>query len=419
MVSIDMLQGFFHEIHLLIHSHDFQHKYTLQKNAFSRKRKLTFACIISFLLSLPKKSLVTELDLLFEKMEYSDSPSKQAFSLARQKISYHAFEELFYQTTYLNKQTSSSEGWYGHRILAVDGTTLSVPSSPETIAEFGVKKWYSKQCVIPKVSVLYDITNDLIADVIFGEVRSDEREHASRLMDSPYLKSSFSNKSILLFDRGYPSRKIVQELHGKEMLYLMRCSTSFLACVNNAPLGDHIVIDNYKGIETTLRVIKFPLESGEIEMLITNILDSDRTMDDFKNLYFLRWGIETKYGELKNRLLIEKFCGKKPECIRQEFYAHLFMANIISFIKKQSDKAIKQEEKKKDLKRNYQTNRSYLAGLATRAILFLLLQKKTGLIVELLQKAYKKRSPLRPNRKCERSGAQYRKTFDMNLKTHL
>lgn len=38
------------------------------------------------------------------------------------------------------------------------------------------------------------------------------------------------------------------------------------------------------------------------------------------------------------------------------------------------------------------------------------------LIKDILEKFVKKRSPLPPNRKCERLGAQ---TFDMNLKKHL
>lgn len=46
-----------------------------------------------------------------------------------------------------------------------------------------------------------------------------------------------------------------------------------------------------------------------------------------------------------------------------------------------------------------------------------LVHRKTfGIIIE---KAAKKRSPLQPSRKSERSGDQYRRTFDMNLKTHL
>ena len=131
------------------------------------------------------------------------------------------------------------------------------------------------------------------------------------------------------------------------------------------------------------------------------------------------WGIETKYGELKNRLLIEKFCGKKPECIRQEFYAHLFMANIVSILKRKSDKKIRKETAERKRKRDYQTNRSFLCGLTVRAMFFLLLENTKGILAKIIEKAQKERSPLRPNRKCERSGAQYRKTFDMNLKKHL
>lgn len=368
------------------------------------------------MLSLPKKSLVTELDLLFEKLDSYNPQYKQAFSLARQKISYHAFKELFLKTTELSIAIPSPDLCHGHQVFAIDGTTLSVPATEETISEFGVKKRYSKSCIIPKVSMLYDVTNDLISDVILGNVRSGERAHAELLLDSPALESASCYRPILLFDRGYPSRKIIQALHQKDLLYLMRCSKSFLSCVNDEPLGESVVMDIHKRLEIPLKIIKFPLESGEIEMLVTNIFDPKLKISDFKELYFRRLGNETKYGELKNRLLIEKFCGKKPECIRQEFYAHLFMTNIVPILKKECDKKIRKETAERKRKRDYQMNRSFLCGLTVRAIFFLLQESLKGILDKVIEKAQKERSPLRPNKKCEYSGAQYRKTFDMNQK---
>ncbi|WP_460645273.1 hypothetical protein [Lacrimispora brassicae] len=62
---------------------------------------------------------------------------------------------------------------------------------------------------------------------------------------------------------------------------------SFL-CVNDASLGESVVMDIHKGLEIPLMIIKFPLESGEIEMLVTNIFDSKLKISDYKELYFRR-----------------------------------------------------------------------------------------------------------------------------------
>ena len=66
---------------------------------------------------------------------------------------------------------------------------------------------------------------------------------------------------------------------------------------------------------------------------MTNILSDKLFIEDFKKLYFMRWGIETKFGELKKRTLIEHFTSKKVNGIRQEFYAHLLLSNIASLLK--------------------------------------------------------------------------------------
>jgi hypothetical protein len=51
----------------------------------------------------------------------------------------------------------------------------------------------------------------------------------------------------------------------------------------------------------SVRVIKFRLNSGEIETLITDMMDEGIGMKAFKALYFQRWGIETKYDEVKKK----------------------------------------------------------------------------------------------------------------------
>ncbi|WP_139339560.1 transposase [Bacillus dakarensis] len=51
-------------------------------------------------------------------------------------------------------------------------------------------------------------------------------------------------------------------------------------------------------------------------------------IQSFKSLYFKRWGIETKYDELKSKLQIQKFTGDTPVSVEQDFYASMFLSNI-------------------------------------------------------------------------------------------
>ena len=56
-----------------------------------------------------------------------------------------------------------------------------------------------------------------------------------------------------------------------------------------------------------LRSIHFSLEDGTTEYLITNLTSEQMPVENFPDLYQLRWGVESKYRELKNRLEIENF----------------------------------------------------------------------------------------------------------------
>ncbi|WP_344972085.1 transposase, partial [Anaerocolumna aminovalerica] len=121
-----------------------------------------------------------------------------------------------------------------------------------------------------------------------------------------------------------------------------------------------------------VRVVKFPLDTGEIETIATNIFSTDFTEEDFKELYFLRWGIETKYKEIKSTLKIENFTGDKPVCVEQDFYANMLISNICSVIKSETDEIIKEDLVEKNSKANYQTNRRLLIYRVVRKIITLI-----------------------------------------------
>ena len=108
----------------LIASDEFKAKHSLEQNAFTRNRKLSFQDIIYFILGLPRKSLPTELDLFFDEQGFS--VSKQAFSKARYKISSQAFEDIFDMTTNIFEFTKQPRTYDGYRIFAIDGSDIAV-----------------------------------------------------------------------------------------------------------------------------------------------------------------------------------------------------------------------------------------------------------------------------------------------------
>ncbi|MDR2742385.1 MAG: transposase, partial [Treponema sp.] len=81
-------------------------------------------------------------------------------------------------------------------------------------------------------------------------------------------------------------------------------------------------------------MIQITLDNGERETLITNIGADALGYEAFKALYHRRWGIETKYQQVKQRLEMENFSGRLVDNVKQDFYAMMTVSNILaSFVR--------------------------------------------------------------------------------------
>lgn len=400
----------------LIASDEFKAKHSLEQNAFTRNRKLSFQDIIYFILGLPRKSLPTELDLFFEEQGFS--VSKQAFSKARYKISSQAFEDIFDMTTNIFEFTKQPRTYDGYRIFAIDGSDIAVDRNKNNTAEFGLKTNNHSSYPMARLSALYDITNDLIVDVQFTGISVGEREHAHRLLSSKALDiANRKYKNLIIFDRGYPSRALIHELEDKGLFYLIRCSHSFLACVNECPDGDHIVVDTFKDRTTKLRVIK-DTTCDESRIYVSNLFGDNQDAKYHQNLYHRRWDIETKYGELKTRMHLENFSGKNPLAIRQDLYAALFISNLSSLIKSIAEAEI--EDELTDNEHQYQLNRSFIIGKVCQYVkslsAFSYPKKK---LIMLISRIKSMRSIVRPDRHFKRISGHHGTTNGFYIRVNI
>lgn len=264
---------------------------------------------------------------------------------------------------------------------------------------------------------MYDVLNDIVVDAKITSYPGDERLLARQHIDTINNPKLLDN-TIVIFDRGYPSYDMFTFLDQKGLFFLMRVSSAF-KLANRTSSNDSIL--NYKANKTLkkLRVIKIALPDGNIETLITNIFDNSITPILFKELYFLRWGVECKYKELKCSIEIEEFSGNKPITIHQDFYASIYLSMVTSLIKKDSDIAIAKENKEKNLKSTYHSNKNFIINQVFKKIINImtrpLLCKR--IIEEILEKSIKIRSQIRPNRSCERKNKHPRKKHHNHIKS--
>lgn len=336
-------------------------------NAFTRSGKLSFSNLIYFVLQSTHKSIPINYSHFLDNFS-SDVPSfvsKQAISKARQGISYKAFLELFRlsveQFYFLSTDLHT---WNDFHIYAIDGSTIQIPESKENYEVFGGNP-NKTQTVSPlaSVSVLYDVMNDILVDVSLHPYRYNERESAKSHID---FLPEFPN-SILLFDRGYPSEDMFRYLNSKKILFLMRVPKTFKKAISEESdtLFTYPASRNKESL--TLRSIHFLLEDGSTEYLVTNLTQNQMSTEKFSTLYQLRWGVESKYRELKNGLEIEDFYSVKPVSVLQEFFAAMYLSNLAAIIKSDPMAAASAGSR-----HEYQSNRSYILSRIKSCIINLL-----------------------------------------------
>lgn len=420
MKNTKLLSLILKETNNLITSDEYKEAYSLG-NSFSRKRKLSFSNTVHFICSALRKSISSEIDNFIEEHTYLNFPNitKQAFSKARQNISPEAFNELcrlFVEKFYSLKKNLNT--WNGFNILAIDGTSLQVPDTEECGKYFGLSSNQNKtRTAVATASALYDVLNDIIVDARITKYKTSERYIAKQHIEV-LVNRIPSKNSIVIFDRGYPSYDMFDHLNDKGLLFLMRVSTSF-KLVQSIDSDDSILEYKLKGEIKKVRVLRIKLSEDVTEVLVTNIYDEKITTIEFKELYFLRWGVESKYKELKSSIKIEEFSGTKPIAIEQDFYTSIYLSMISGLIKKDADASIANANKDKSLNSTYQSNRNFILGQVFKRIINLLVKSRlrNKILKSILEKSIKIRSQVRCNRSCERKKKHPRKKHHHNIKS--
>ena len=416
----------FNQIETFIFNPSTKVRYRLGEKNFTRNRKLFFDVLILFLLNMPKRTLAFELHTFFtflkERTNKIISVSTSAFTQSRKKLSPDVFvgiNKVLLQEYYTDND-ERLKYWKGHRLLAIDGSRATLPQTEELKSEYGVCNNQNKtdDVVQARISVLYDVLNELVLDGILSSLRTGEitlaHEHIKLIKE----------KDIVILDRGYPSFQLAFEILENKADFLFRCKYDFNnltkqfmasdkqeAIVEIAP-GKNKVFKNpdlTKDSRINVRLIKVSLESGETELLMTSLIDQDvYPYTEFKKLYFTRWKVETFYNRIKNILIVENFSGITKHAILQDFYCALFITNVQSLIIEEAQSKV--DEKTSGRKYNYKVNSSIPLGLMKYKILDLFTNKGAQItLVELEKLLVQHTIPIREGRRYKRGVGKYRK----------
>lgn len=399
----------------------------MNEKDFTRKRKQTFRGTLLFLINMLRKSLCIEIVNFvhyLRKIERVEclSFSKSAFVQYRKKISPDVFRhlsDLLVNEFYDNN--SRVKHFKGFRLLAVDTSVINLPKNTGLEVFYGKsQKQAGDYLVQARVSVLYDVLNKLAIDSSIVPLHTGERQLAIT-----HLATS-TDRDLILYDRGYPSYDLIYEHQFRNIDYLMRVQSNLnpviKSFVDSGVINQEVEIYPCRDTDFSIksydrqtplkvRLIALKLPCGQMEYLITSLLDNNQyPVDIFKELYFQRWQIETYFDELKNKLKMEFFSGYSNQSILQDFNATIFVSNIQSIIVNELEEEMQQ--KSSATKYGYKVNNSLSYGFLKNRIisLFFFEEKRSEEVILELKDLFKKHLiPIRPNRSNKRNMFRYKK----------
>jgi len=400
-------------------SRDFYKNYCVDPKYFSRKSTLNFENVSLLILRLLKSSTSTELKNFHETIHCSDEienwVSNSAFCKARQKIKSEFFKELCqYSTSHFYRSIGGGR-WANFRLLGVDGSEFNLPSSKELLDEFKCHHTNSIGTKIPqaRVSFICDVLNKVVIDAQMESFKVGEQAMLGRQL------KHLGKGDLLTADSNYGHFHILKEvlLSGADYCFRMSQSAGFIKefiasnqddmILEWSPSKGTISTCKKHDISTSplkLRLVRVQLSEQETEILATSLLDQQKyTYLDIKHLYNTRWETEEAYKIFMQRLQVEFFSSLKTNGVQQDFYANIFMQNLVSFLAGPIKKTVL--ENSKDLKYERQINwTSALSDVRRKfVLLFVRSTRKVDKIIDSLQASFMANTEaIKPDRKFPR-----------------
>lgn len=333
---------------------------------FTRRRKLPPEAVISFLVSQGASSTGNELADFFDFQ--CTAPSLSALNQQRDKLLPEAVEAVFHQ---LNPSLSKLAAPSGYRLLAADGSSFSFFSSPQWAGdEYFVSQGHSARGFYSlHLNALYDLDTRTYEDAVIQPVHL-KNEFGAFCTMVDRLKVTDGVSCIFMADCGYCSYNNMAHVLEKKQFFLFRSKDvdvrsmaghlpvpkegSFDLCLDIVirrsrskkvtESGDYTTFVSaqtafdflpYGSLETytlPVRIVRFLLENGSYECIMTNLPSGEFPAEDIKRLYSARWGIETSFRKLKHTIGLTSFHSCKVEFVKQEIWAKLIAYNLTETI---------------------------------------------------------------------------------------
>lgn len=273
----------------------------------------------------------------------STRPALSGLTHARSRLPVEVMRSL------ADRACGESEGhacdtWKRMRLLALDGTAVSMPGEGVLFEHFGRHRTRHGPVGYPlaRFVSLLAVGSSTVLDHRFGPFTVPETSMSSELMDS------IGPGDLVLADRGFAGTPTFARLLAKGADFLMRKNARLivenLAIVEGLGRDDFVVdipmsrsaLKKDPSLPPSVRVRVFKASwkssAGEklTEWFATSLFDAERfRRHTLAVLYHERWQIETSYREFKQTFHADVLRSKTVENVYKEFAAHVLAYQLV------------------------------------------------------------------------------------------
>ena len=277
------------------------------------------------------------------------SADPSAYCQARKRLSEGLFKRLFVGVAHRLQARVSQEGlWKGRRAFLLDGSTVSMPDTPENQAAYPQHKTQAPGCGFPLARIvgLFSLATGAAWDLLVGAWKTSEIKMARQLYEK------LEPQDILVGDRLFGSYADfwmiqTQNIDGLFRMHQRRKAdfrkgerlgkNDHLVCwtkPKHCPQGLPQEIYDQLPETLTIREIRDTLQRKGYRTksvtLVTTLLDPKAyPKDDLTELFGLRWSVELNLRHLKTTMGMDILSTQTPQMVRKEIFCHLLAYNLI------------------------------------------------------------------------------------------
>ena len=343
------------------------------------------------------------------------SPKTGAYCRARARLPLKEIEGLHEALAERLKGTSIEKAcWRGRKVKVIDGSSVSMPDSPENQARYPQPSTQKRGCGFPVMRIVaaFSLGSGTLLTLAKGALAAHERILFHLLWDS------FDVGDVVLADRGFCSYADFYCLSQRGVDSVMRNNQRRKAGVEEVKRlgkGERLIHwkktkvcpkwldrEQWQNMPDTLLVreatitIDVPGFRSETIVVVTTLLDhKEYPQDALAELYRRRWMAELYLRDIKISLGMDVLRCKTPDMVEKELWMHIIAYNLIRSIMCQAADAHGVDSQRISFKGTTATVRQWAPLMAT-------VENDTGqherMLTVMLKCIARDPVPLRPNR---------------------